>query len=62
MPQVESAGASVLLALIVAALATMRMSPRYSSSITLVVSVRDDGGTGSAYQAVLRATSGAANG
>src|ERR1044071_2235619 len=46
--------ASVLLALIVAALMTARMSPRYASSITLIVSAPDQGGNGlSAYQAAL---------
>jgi non-specific protein-tyrosine kinase len=46
--------ASVLLALTAAAFATTRMSPRYSTSLTMVVSIPDEGaGAASAYQAVL---------
>jgi capsular exopolysaccharide synthesis family protein len=44
---------SVLLALVVAALTTARMSPRYAASITLVVAVPDDGNATAAYQSVL---------
>jgi capsular exopolysaccharide synthesis family protein len=44
---------AVLLALIVAALTTARMSPRYAASITLVVAAPDDGNAAAAYQAVL---------
>jgi capsular exopolysaccharide synthesis family protein len=44
---------SVLLALIVAALVTVRMSPQYAASITLIVSAPDDGNAAAAYQAVL---------
>jgi capsular exopolysaccharide synthesis family protein len=47
--------ASVLLALTAAALATARMSPEYSSSITMIVSAPDEGTAGgtAAYQGVL---------
>jgi tyrosine-protein kinase len=44
---------SVFLALVVAALLTMRMSPQYTASITLIVSAPDDGNAAAAYQAVL---------
>src|SRR4051794_30495321 len=44
---------AVLLALVVAALTTARMSPRYAASITLVVAAPDDGNAAAAYQAVL---------
>jgi capsular exopolysaccharide synthesis family protein len=46
---------AVLLALIVAALATARMSPVYAASITLVVDTPGDGTSFAAYQAVLSA-------
>jgi capsular exopolysaccharide synthesis family protein len=46
---------AVLLALIVAALTTARMSPRYAASITLAVAAPDDGNAAAAYQAVLSA-------
>jgi non-specific protein-tyrosine kinase len=46
--------ASVLLALTAAAVATARMSPQYAASITMVVSVPDDGeNPAAAYQAAL---------
>ena len=44
---------SVFLALVVAALVTVRMSPQYAASITLIVSAPDDGNAAAAYQAVL---------
>jgi non-specific protein-tyrosine kinase len=44
---------AVLLALVVAALTTARMSPQYAASITLVVAAPDDGNPAAAYQAVL---------
>jgi capsular exopolysaccharide synthesis family protein len=44
---------SVFLALGVAALVTVRMSPQYAASITLIVSAPDDGNAAAAYQAVL---------
>lgn len=46
---------AVLLALVVAALMTVRTSPRYAASITLVVAAPDDGNAAAAYQAVLSA-------
>lgn len=47
--------ASALLALTAAALATARMTPEYATSVTMVVSVPDDGPAGAtaAYQGVL---------
>jgi non-specific protein-tyrosine kinase len=45
--------ASVVFAVTAAALATARMSPQYTASITMVVSVPDDGAGASAYQAVM---------
>lgn len=46
---------SVLLALIVSALATARMSPVYAASIMLVLDAPGDGSASAAYQAVLSA-------
>jgi capsular exopolysaccharide synthesis family protein len=44
---------SVFLALTVAAIMTVRTSPQYAASITLIVSAPDDGNAAAAYQAVL---------